>query len=60
MYKDKHKSINNVSFSTFRCAWNFSFKKKKEEEEEKEKVGLYSAYNAQVSPLKSSTLNNSQ
>lgn len=38
----------------------FHLKKKKEEEEEKEKVGLYSAYNAQVSPLKSSTLNNSQ
>lgn len=41
------------------CLKFFNFFKKKEEEEEKEKVGLYSAYSAQVSPLKSSTLNNS-
>ena len=41
MYKDKHKSINNASFSTFRCAWNFSFKKKKRKRKRRKRRLVY-------------------
>lgn len=39
MYKDKHKSMNNASFSTFRCAWNFSiFLKKRKRRRRKRRL----------------------